>query len=109
MSLIDNFEKMLESGQDNAMLRFTLGSAFLKMDKPQHAVEHLRKAVEHDPKYSAAWKALGKALTACADIQQALDAYTSGIAVAEEHGDKQAAKEMQVFKRRLEKQLPPAD
>jgi hypothetical protein len=37
--------------------------------------------------------------------QDALAAYRQGIIVAERKGDKQAAKEMQVFARRLEKQL----
>ena len=35
----------------------------------------------------------------------ALDAYRQGIAVAETKGDKQAAREMAVFARRIEKQL----
>jgi hypothetical protein len=36
---------------------------------------------------------------------EALEAYRSGIAVAEAKGDKQAAREMSVFARRLEKKL----
>jgi Tfp pilus assembly protein PilF len=105
MSAIDSFEAMLAAGRDNALLRFSLGNEYLKAGDSAKAAEHLRRAVEHDPKYSAAWKLLGKALTDAESWQDALDAYRQGIAVAEARGDKQAAKEMGVFARRIEKQL----
>jgi len=105
MSTIDNFEAMLAAGRDNALLRFSLGNEYLKAGDAAQAAEHLRRAVEHDPKYSAAWKLLGKALTDSESWQDALDAYRQGIAVAEARGDKQAAKEMGVFAKRIEKQL----
>jgi predicted Zn-dependent protease len=101
--IIENLEKMLEQGSDTALLRFGLGNEYLKRDRPEQAAEHLRKAVELDSSYSAAWKLLGKALTAAGDSAGALAAYASGIAAAEEKGDKQAVKEMQVFRKRLQK------
>ena len=104
MSTIDNFEAMLTAGRDNALLRFSLGNEYLKIGDSAKAAEHLRRAVEHDPKYSAAWKLLGKALTDSESWQEALDAYRQGVVVAEARGDKQAAKEMGVFARRIEKQ-----
>ncbi len=104
--LIDRFEQMLASGKETALLRFSLGNEYLKRGEPARASEHLRRAVELDPKYSAAWKILGKALAdAGRQAEQALAAYRQGIAVADEKGDKQAAKEMSVFARRIEKQL----
>lgn len=102
---LDNFLAMLASGRDNALLRFSLGNEYLKHGDAAQAAGHLRRAVEHDPKYSAAWKLLGKALTDNAALPEALAAYQSGIAVAEARGDKQAAKEMTVFAKRIEKQL----
>jgi predicted Zn-dependent protease len=102
---IENFEKMLAAGKDNALLRFSLGNAYLGANEPAKAVPHLQKAVEHDPNYSAAWKLLGKALNESGDPQGALAAYRQGIAVAEKKGDIQAAKEMTVFARRIEKSL----
>jgi hypothetical protein len=39
--------------------------------------------IERDPQYSAAWKALGKALTELGDHIASLAAYTQGIAAAE--------------------------
>ena len=67
------------------------------------AAEHLRRCVEQDPKYSAAWKLLGKALQAEGDLDGARTAWTDGLAAAQAHGDKQAEKEMTVFLRKLDK------
>ena len=66
---------------------------------------HLQKAVEHDPRYSAAWKLLGRALNESGEAQSALEAYRQGIEIAQAKGDVQAAKEMTVFARRIEKSL----
>jgi len=105
MPSIADFESMLAQGRDNALLRFSLGNEYLKEGGAARAAEHLRRAVEHDPKYSAAWKLLGKALTDTEAWPEALAAYQQGIAVAEARGDKQAAKEMAVFARRIEAAL----
>jgi len=103
-AIIANLEKMLGSARDSALLRYSLGNEWLKCGYPAKAVECLRQAVERDPNYSAAWKLLGKALTESSQLDEALAAYQQGIRVAEEKGDKQAAKEMTVFARRLSKQ-----
>ena len=101
--LIVNFEKMLAAGKDSALLRFGLGNAYLDAGDAPAAATHLKRAVEQKPDYSAAWKLLGKALAAAGDRDGAIDAYDHGIAVAEKTGDKQAMKEMQVFRKRLDK------
>lgn len=103
MSRIETFENMLAQGQDGALLRFTLGNEYLAAGDPAAAVVHLRQAVAHDPDYSAAWRALGKACERCDDPAGAADAWRNGVDAAERRGDKQAAKEMGVFLRRLEK------
>lgn len=100
MSMIERLQKMLDAGTDNAMLRFSLGGEHLKAGDAAAAATHLRAAVGHDPGYSAAWKLLGKALAEQGLDAQAADAFESGIRAAEERGDKQAAREMQVFLRR---------
>jgi predicted Zn-dependent protease len=101
MGMIDSFEKMLSQGKDNPLLRFSLGNEYLKAGLSDQAVLHLRAAVAQDSNYSAAWKLLGKALADSQDAIGAREAYTKGIAAAISKGDKQAAKEMAVFLRRL--------
>lgn len=104
-AVIANLEKLLAAGKESALLRFSLGVEYLKLGEAAIAIAQLRRALELDGNYSAAWKLLGKALTEAGELQQALEAYRRGIQVAEKRGDKQAAKEMAVFTRRLERQL----
>jgi tetratricopeptide (TPR) repeat protein len=94
-------ETMLSSGQDNALLRFTLGQAFMRHSKYEQAATHFAVAVELDPNYSAAWKNYGKALEKGGMLNEAIKAYTRGIKVAEKNGDKQASREMVLFLDRL--------
>jgi predicted Zn-dependent protease len=103
MSLVENLEAMLAAGREDALLRFSLGSAYLK-DQPALAAEHLARAVELNPEYSAAWKIYARALAASGHDDEARKAYALGIAAAKRNGDIQAAKEMTVFLRRLERQ-----
>ena len=101
MDIIPNLEAMLTAGQDSAMLRYTLGNAYLKAGDLKHAIAHLHQAVKLDHNYSAAWKSYAKALTDAGDKAAAIHAYETGIHVAETKGDLQAAKEMRVFLKRL--------
>ena len=100
---VASLEKLIGTPRDGALLRFSLGTEYLKSENYEKAAEYLRQAVAKDPGYSAAWRALGKALDAAAQPADALEAYRSGIAAAQKKGDKQAEKEMTVFARRIEK------
>jgi predicted Zn-dependent protease len=105
MGMQENLEAMLAAGQDNPLLRFTLGNVLLKQGKANAAVEHLREAVRQDPGYSAAWKVYGRALQTLGDADGAIQAFDAGVAAATQKGDIQAAKEMQVFLKRLRKNV----
>ena len=102
--IIPNLEQMLANGQDSAVLRFSLGNAYLQQKDYSKAIEHFSRCLAFEEDYSAAWKGYGKALAENQQISEAITAYGKGIAIAEKKGDKQAAKEMQVFLKRLEKQ-----
>ena len=95
-------EALLEQGQDNALLRFTLGNLLYQQKHYEQAALHLSRAVELDPGYSAAWKLYGRTLAATGKQPQAISVFRQGIATAEARGDLQAAREMKVFLRRLE-------
>lgn len=103
MTLIDTLETMLHRGQDNALVRYGLGNEYLKLKQFDKAAEHLKRAIEFDRNYSAAWKSLGKALASAGKNAEAVEAYEMGIRVAEERGDVQAVNEMRVFLKRLQK------
>jgi predicted Zn-dependent protease len=104
-AMIASLEKLLGGPRDSALLRFSLGGEYLKAGNAEAAATHLHEAVARDPGYSAAWKLLGKALHDTGALTEALSAYRQGIPVAEARGDKQAAREMTVFAKRIERQL----
>ncbi|MGE0031812.1 MAG: tetratricopeptide repeat protein [Steroidobacteraceae bacterium] len=108
MALRDNLQLMLERGQDSPLLRFALGQEYLKAGDLVAAIEHLRQAVDQNPRYSAAWKALGEAHARAGSAERAADVYERGIAAARAAGDVQAAKEMGVFLKRLRRNLKAA-
>jgi predicted Zn-dependent protease len=101
---IQRLRRLCGGPRDGALLRFSLGNALLAAGKAGEAAAELRRAVEFDAEYSAAWKLLGRALVEAGDPVQARRAWSDGIAAAQRAGDVQAQKEMQVFLRRLDKQ-----
>ena len=104
--MISSLEKLLGTPRDNALLRYSLGIEYAKSGDHTRAAQYLRDAVERDPKYSAAWKALGRSLTEAGLQAEAIEAYSRGIEAARTKGDRQAEKEMAVFRKRLEKAAP---
>ena len=104
-AIILNLEKLLDTSRDGPLLRFSLGTEYLKANDPAKAAGHFRVAVTRDPNYSAAWKQLGQALLASDNDGDAVQAWQEGIQVAEKRGDKQAAREMTVFLNRARKRL----
>ena len=105
--LIANLERLIEAGRDAPTLRFALASRYLAAGDAAAAVRHAEAAVALDAQYSAGWKILGQAKAAAGDRAGAVASYERGIEVADTRGDRQAAKEMQVFLRRLRKGEAP--
>jgi Tfp pilus assembly protein PilF len=101
-NMTDNLEAMLARGKDSATLRFALAGRYFEQGDLEKALKHAEVAVQLDADYSAAWKLLGKVQAASGLEDRAADTFREGMAVARRRGDQQAAKEMQVFLRRLE-------
>ena len=100
---LDSLRALCGGPRDGALLRVALANALIDAGANVDAIAQLRRALEFDADYSAAWKQLGKLLTESGEAPASVDAYRRGIAAAQKRGDKQAEKEMQVFLRRLEK------
>ena len=47
-TIIANLEKLIGTPRDSALLRYSLGSEWLKAGDPAQAAEHLRAALERD-------------------------------------------------------------
>lgn len=103
----DALEAMLGRGQDSLLLRFGLGGEYCRRGDYEHAIPHLRAALAFDAQHAAAWKLLGAALAETGRIADAREAYKEGIKAAETAGHLQAAKEMAVFLKRLNRSAPP--
>ena len=101
MSIISNLENMLDSGEDNALVRFGLGSALFNEKKYTDAIPHLRACLEHDKDYTAAYKLLGKSLYKTGDAAAALAVFNTGLPLAQAQGDKQTEREIEVFLKKL--------
>lgn len=104
--MTQRLEGLLAAGKDSALLRCTLGKAYLEGQGLDVARSHLLRATELDPGYSVAWKLLGRTLLAMGDVQGARQAWNAGLACAQEKGDAQVLKELGVFLKRLDKQQP---
>jgi Tfp pilus assembly protein PilF len=103
MSQIDTFKSILEKGNDNALLRFSLGNEYFKAADFEQAIIHLEKAIEFNQTYSAAWKLYAKTLSKNKQNTEAIKAYERGINIAKSNGEIQAVKEMRVFLKRIKK------
>lgn len=98
---IKELEALIKQNPKNALMHYTLGIEYLRAEEAEKAAEVLRKAIDLEPDYSAAYRELGKALTRLNSNREAIDIFNKGIAVAEEKGDIQTAKEMRVFLKRI--------
>jgi Flp pilus assembly protein TadD len=100
--LIERLRATIAAGRDGALARYALGKALIEAGESAAATQEFERALGFDPNYSAAYKALGQALAEQGRAAEALATYRRGIEVAQGRGDKQIAKEMAVFAKRLE-------
>ncbi|MHB8569418.1 MAG: hypothetical protein ACYC97_04375 [Metallibacterium sp.] len=89
--------------RDGALLRCMLGQTLSFAGEHAAAIDEFERALVFDARYSAAWKFLGRALLDAGRQDAAANAWRQGIAAAEMRGDVQAAKEMRVFLKRIER------
>ncbi len=106
MGLIENLERRLAAGHDDKLLRFGLGSAYASGGDYAAAETHLTVCINIDPDYSAAYKALGKALVKFGKLDAAEDIFRQGLDAASRSNDKQTIREIEVALKKLNKRNP---
>lgn len=104
-ALIDRLEALLESGQDNLLLRFGLGKAHAEQENYKAALKHLEQAVIFDPMHSSSWFWLGRSSLGAGDISTAVQHLQQAITTARQNGDNQTVKMAEVFLRRAQAQI----
>ena len=105
-SMLERLQAQLQSGNDSALLRLSLGQMLTTAGDHVAAIEHLKRALLLDPHYSAAWCALGRAYALAGESERALSTFQSGVNQAKKQGDKQAERQMSVFISRLQQGKP---
>ena len=99
----DMFRKLLEKDPDNPMILYSLGNELFREDRYEEARDLLRRAIENKPDYSVAYRMLGRAHYELHESAEAKNVFLKGREVANDNGDLQTVKEIDVFMRRLEK------
>ena len=97
------FRKLLERDASNPMVLYSLGNELFKEGRHAEARDHLKRAVEHKPDYSVAYRTLGRAHSELGEDAEALEVFEKGREVAEANGDLQTVKEIDVFRKRIER------
>ncbi len=88
---------MLDEGKDNALLRFTMGSAFYKHHKYREAIEQLSVAVELKPDFISAWILYGEALLQNNEVEHAQQVIRKGLDAAKIAKDVNGVAELQLL------------
>src|ERR687898_699588 len=94
----DIFRKLLQRDPTNPMVLYSLGNELFK-----EARDHLQRSVANKPDYSVAYRMLGRAHYELQENAEARNIFQKGREVAQENGDLQTVKEIDVFLRRLQK------
>jgi folate-binding protein YgfZ len=89
------FRQVLEIDPEDALGNFGLGELLAEEGSYDEAIVHLQKALRTDPRYSAAFAALGRAYEASGRHQTAVSTYREGIKIAAAKGDLSTANKMQ--------------
>lgn len=94
-SRIEIFEAMARSQPDDVMVWYGLGSEYFKLEEWAKAANALRRVVEINPDYTAAYQMLGTALVNQGAVAEAREAWTEGIRTAERTGAWKARQHME--------------
>lgn len=101
--MIDQFRELVELSPDDELAHYGLAQEYMKAERYEESAASFRRVVELKADYVAGYRELGKALMKCGRLDEAQENLLKGRALAEQHGDGQAVKEIDVYLRRIEK------
>jgi uncharacterized protein HemY len=94
-SRIEIFRQMAQGEPGNAMIWYGLGSEYVKLEQWSEAAEALRRVIELNPDYTAAYQMLGSALLKGGATEEARRTWTAGIEAADRTGAWKARQHME--------------
>lgn len=101
---IEMFNNVLKIDPVDQVANFGLGSIYLELGRYEEALPPLQTLVEKYKNYSSAYLLLGKTLEKLSKVDETIEIYRRGIAVASKNGDLMPLKDMQ---NRLNQLLAP--
>jgi cytochrome c-type biogenesis protein CcmH/NrfG len=94
-SRIDIFAEMVRQQPADVMVWYGLAGEYVKAERWSEATAALRKVVELNPDYTAAYQMLGSALLNQGEVEEARRTWTKGIDVAARTGAWKARQHME--------------
>ncbi len=94
-SRIEIFEQMAQSAPQDAMVWYGLASEYTKLENWAKATEALRRVIEINPDYTAAYQMLGTALDNQGEREEARRIWQEGIKAADRTGAWKARQHME--------------
>jgi predicted Zn-dependent protease len=95
------FREVVRAEPDDPVANFGLAQTLLSAGRFAEAADVFATVTRLSPRYTAAYRGLGRALEGAGRVDDAIRAYRDGIVVSRETGDLQTGKEMRVFLQRL--------
>ena len=86
---------MARSAPDDVMVWYGLGTEYMKLEEWAKAAQALRRVVEINPDYTAAYQMLGTALSSAGEREAARQAWQEGIKTADRTGAWKARQHME--------------
>ena len=102
--MIESLEKMLAKGVDNSLLRFGLGKGYLDLGENAKAVEHFQRCVEIRSEVFGGLETVRQGPSGADRLCSRATGLGERHRSRQNHGDKQAEKEMTVFLKKLDRQ-----
>ena len=88
------YRQVLLIDPDDSFAHYNLARLYFEQNKIKKSIEHVRKTLKSDQKYSLAYLLLGKALEHCGQGEEAKNVYEKGKEVAVNQGETALANEM---------------
>jgi tetratricopeptide (TPR) repeat protein len=105
-SRINDFLELAELTPEDELVHYGLAQEYMKAGRFEEAAVSLERVIELKPDYAAAYREMGKALERAGNLEAAKDSFLTGRRLAEQHGDGQTVKEIDVYLKRIEKKNP---
>lgn len=98
-------ESLLEDGEDNALLRYTMASAFIKHGKSEQAMEQLKAATDIKPDYFSAWLLWAETLADNGKKKESVEIIKLALEKCAQHKNREEFKKLETLLHSLSEEI----